>query len=490
VIGAEPVPKGGLGTGVAVSARVRSTSVARRIVYGGTITYAALFFGAALLHFLAFRSAHLDLGTMTQSIWSTAHGHFLEMTSGRDGSQTMRFQYHVDPFLALLVPLWWAWPSGVMLIAVQAACVSAGALPVYWLARKHLGSERAAAHFAFAYLLYPATQFNAFTISTGFHSVAIAVPLILFAIWFLDEERLLPFAAVAALAVMTKEEIPAAIGCLGIWYAVRHGKRLTGAAIFVVGVGISLVNFMLIIPHYSPTGASPYESRYTDIGTTPTGMLHKVVTDPVALVHTVATGHKLFYVALLLGPFLGLWLREPLLFLGAVPDLAINLLSSLGDQTRIEYHWTAGIIPFTVAASILGAARTRRDRNKLSLCVLGAVSALALLSPIYLGRGDVAAVLRSSPERAAKSAALAVVPPAVPVTASNQLGTYVAARRYSYVFPFVGKAQWAVIDRADPTYGDPAGYRRAVRRLQESPGWRTVYASHGVVVLRKVGAAG
>jgi uncharacterized membrane protein len=490
VIGVEPVSKLGLGSAVTV-ARTRSASVARRVVYGGTIAYAALFFGAALLHFLAFRSAHLDLGTMTQSVWSTAHGHFLEMTSGRDGRQTMRFEYHVDPFLALLVPLWWLWSSGVMLIALQAVAVSAGALPVFWLARKHLGSERAAAHFAFAYLLFPATQFNAFTISSGFHSVAIAVPLILFAIWFLDEERLVPFAIVAALAATTKEEIPAAIGCLGIWYAVRHRKRLTGAVILVVGVAITLVNFMVIIPHYSPTGASPYESRYTDIGATPTGMLHRVFTDPVALVHTVATGHKLFYVLLLLGPFLGLWLREPLLFLGAIPDLTVNLLSSLGDQTQIEYHWTAGIVPFTVAASILGAGRIRRDKNQLSLWVLCAVAAIALISPIYLslGRGDIRAALGSNPVRSAKSAALAVVPPGVPVTASNQLGTYVAARRYSYVFPFVGKARWAVLDPKDPTYGDQAGYRRAIRRFERRADWRTVFVSHGIVVLRKTTAS-
>jgi uncharacterized membrane protein len=485
VIEVEPVRSARVDAVGIVGSRIRSVSVARRLVYTGTVAYALLFFGAALLHFLAFRSAHLDLGTMTQSVWSTAHGHFLEMTSGRDGRQTVRLEYHVDPFLALLVPLWWVWPSGVMLVALQAVAVSAGALPVYWLARKHLGSERAAAHFAFAYLLFPATQFNAFTISSGFHSVAIAVPLILFAIWFLDEERLVPFAAVAAIAMTTKEEIPAAIGCLGIWYAVRHGKRLTGATIFVVGVSVTLVNFMLIIPHYSPTGASPYESRYTDIGATPTGMLHKTLTDPVAVVHTVATGHKLFYVTLLLGPFLGLWLREPLLFLGAVPDLAVNLLSSLGDQTQIEYHWTAGIIPFTVAASILGASRTRRDLNQLSLWVLGAVAAIALVSPIYLGRGDAAAVLRSSPSREAKSAALALVPANVPVTASNQLGTYVAARRYSYVFPFVGNAQWAVFDRMDPTYGDQSGYRRAIRRFEHSANWRTIFASHGIVVLRK-----
>ena len=43
-----------------------------------------------------------------------------------------------------------------MLLVAQAVAVALGALPVFWLARKHLGSERAALGFALAYLLYPA----------------------------------------------------------------------------------------------------------------------------------------------------------------------------------------------------------------------------------------------------------------------------------------------------------------------------------------------
>jgi uncharacterized membrane protein len=49
------------------------------------------------------------------------------------------------------------------MLVVQVVAVASGALPVYWLARKRLGDERAAVGFAAGYLLYPATQFNALT---------------------------------------------------------------------------------------------------------------------------------------------------------------------------------------------------------------------------------------------------------------------------------------------------------------------------------------
>src|SRR5205823_505693 len=154
--------------------------------------YALLFVVIAAAHVESFHAGRADLGSMVQAIWSTLHGHFLGSTSFA-GRENTRLVAHVDPFLALLAPLWLIWSSPLMLLVFQALAVTSGALPVYWLARKHLASERAGVHFALAYLLFPATQFAALTISSGFHAVSIAVPLILYAIWFLDEERLLPF---------------------------------------------------------------------------------------------------------------------------------------------------------------------------------------------------------------------------------------------------------------------------------------------------------
>ena len=60
------------------------------------------------------------------------------------GEQISRLGAHVDPILVVFAPLWWLWPSLVMLLTVQAVAVALGALPVFWLARKHLESERAA----------------------------------------------------------------------------------------------------------------------------------------------------------------------------------------------------------------------------------------------------------------------------------------------------------------------------------------------------------
>jgi uncharacterized membrane protein len=460
-------------------------AVALRVVYAGVAAYAVLFVFAAVVHYAVFRTARVDLGNMEQAIWNTQHGHFLE-TTGLGGGQSDRFGFHVDPFLLLFVPLFWITSSPLLLVIVQAVAVASGALPVFWLARKHLDSSRLAAPFAFAYLLYPATQFNAFT-PVGFHSVSLAVPLVLYAVWFLDEDRLVAFSAVALLACTTKEEIALSVGCLGIWYAVRKGRRLFGLSVFGIGLAITLFNFLWVIPHFSPTGVDPFADRYSGVGGTPGGIAHKLFTDPSAFVHAVATGHKAGYLALLLLPFLGLCLLEPLLFLGAVPDLAINLLSSNGNQTSLQFQYTAGILPFLVAATVFGAARLKdRRRLDLPLWVLAGAAAFAIYSPIYLSLGDLPAL--GSPLVAAKEHAVSLLPKSAPVAASNELGGHLSARRLIYIFPTVGRARWIVLDVKDGTVIDVKGYKRVIRHYRESNAWRTVFSSHGIVVLRKRGS--
>jgi uncharacterized membrane protein len=468
-----------------VAERGRVSVQVRRLVYATAAAYGVVCSAAATLHWKAFQEGHADLGTMAQAVWSTAHGHFLETTAAQSGADVIRFAVHVDPLLVLLTPLWWVWSSPLVLLIIQALAVSAGALPVYWLAQKHLQSDRAAAHFAFAYLLYPATQFNAFMISTGFHAVSLAVPFVLFAIWFLDEERLLLFGVFALLAASTKEEIPAAIGCLGVWYAFRNGRRFLGFAIFTLGMAVTALNFFVVIPHYSRSGVDPFVGRYAAVGSTPGGILHTLAVHPLTALHEVATGHKLLYVALLLAPFAGLWLFEPLLFLGAVPDLAINLLSSKTDQTALNFHWTAGIVPFVVASSILGAARLKRDPAMVSLAALVAVAAVAIYSPFWGTPRDIRLLTYSNSPQAAKIHALALIPPSVPVSASNQLGGYLVERRFDFFFPLTRGANWVIIDRNDPTIANQRAYHRAIGRLERNPAWLRVYGSDGVEVFRR-----
>src|SRR5207244_3306445 len=189
--------------------------------------YATAFAALSVLRHDAFVTGRFDLGNMVQAVWSTAHGQLLRMTD-LHGEQISRLAAHVDPILVLFTPLWWIWPSPNMLLVVQAVAIALGAVPVYLLARKHLGSGRAGVGFALAYLVYPATGWLTLN---EFHPVALATPLLLFAFWHLDQDRLVPFALTAVAASACKEEIALVVAGFGIWYAFARGHRAVGAVI-------------------------------------------------------------------------------------------------------------------------------------------------------------------------------------------------------------------------------------------------------------------
>src|SRR5213078_2888222 len=115
----------------------------RVLLASAIAAYAAGFAALSALRHDAFVTGRFDLGNMVQAVWSTAHGHLLRVTD-LYGDQISRLGAHVDPILVLFAPLWLIWPSADMLLVVQALAVGSGAFPVYWLARKHLASTRAA----------------------------------------------------------------------------------------------------------------------------------------------------------------------------------------------------------------------------------------------------------------------------------------------------------------------------------------------------------
>src|SRR6185436_14738700 len=234
-------------------------------VWGAMAGWSALLFTIVRGSCVNFREGRFDLGNMVQAVWSTAHGRPLEVTQSDTGEQLVRLGGHVDPFLALLAPLWIAWPSPLVLGLAQVVIVALGALPVFWLGRRHLGSETAAGLLAFAYLAYPWTATSA---AASIHPVTFAIPFFLFCIWFLDTDRLVPFAVFAALAMSTGELMGLPIAALGIWYALARKQRRSGAAIAALGLGWSAIAIAVIVPAFSGDD-SMFFGFYDEVGGSP-----------------------------------------------------------------------------------------------------------------------------------------------------------------------------------------------------------------------------
>ncbi len=464
------------------------------LLWTAVAAYAAGFSALSVLRHRAFATGRFDMGNMVQAVWSTAHGHPLQVT-GLRGDQLSRLGAHFDPILAAFAPLWLVWPSPDVLLVSQAIAVALGALPVYRLANKHLGSPRAGVGFALAYLVYPPTQWLTLN---EFHPVALATPLLLYAIWFLDEERLLPFVVCAVLAATTKEEIALVVAGLGIWYAFAHRRHATGAAIAVAGVVVSLVAIEVVIPHFNRSGTSSFFTRYSEVGSTPGGIVHTAVTDPLKLVTTAFTGRGIGYVARLVLPLAGLVVLAPLVLIAALPELAVNLLSAATTQTSIRFHYTAGLIPILVAAAVFGAKRLPPRVPAATIVVVCCIAANYVLGPLPVWRwfpsgsqAQAHAAEVSEHDRIA-ARALRLIPPHAVVSASNSLGAHLSARRRILSFPYIQDAQWVAADETSPGYADrlaPLPTAVQLSWLRRNPEWRLVFERDGILIFHRASSA-
>jgi len=170
----------------------------------------------SVLRYETFKATAFDLGNLDQVLWNTLHGRLFVWTNQGDNwfGPPTRLAQHVEPIIIPLSLLYIFHADPRILLLFQTLVLAAGALPVFLLTRKHLPDwPWFAAAMSGAYLISPALLgINIF----DFHPVALATPLLLYAILALTYKRYIWFVLACILAGACKEEIPAVVALLGI----------------------------------------------------------------------------------------------------------------------------------------------------------------------------------------------------------------------------------------------------------------------------------
>ena len=483
---------------------------ARRAAAGvilGMVLFAAVYGLLSWLKYRAYMDARFDLGNMVQAVYNTAHGHFLEITTGEAQPRQMsRLGSHVDPILALFALPWLVWPSPTMLLVLQAAIVATGAWPAYRLGTRVLRDPRAGGLLAGAYLLYPALGF---LVLNEFHPVALATPLLLWAFLYVEEGRWLWAAPFLVLAAACKETVPLVIALMGIYFALRK-RSLWPLVLTVLAGAYFLVAVWVVIPHFNGD-QSAFIARYGRYGSGAADVVRYALTHPGQTATDLTSPSNLTYWLHLLWPLGFTSLLSPLTVLVAVPEYLLNGLSSVGFQRRIEFHYTALEIPFLVAAAVLGLARLWRwlgggfrrkeaamrgqlvSRGTLALLVL--LCALAgnyFLGPLPFSLPGAAVDghdYAKSSHDAVLDAAVALIPADATVSVNNNVGAQLAARPVSYVFPYYAAADWVIVDTRHPWFYDKEDrllHEQALGRLVLDRDFQNVFAQDGVYVFRRI----
>jgi uncharacterized membrane protein len=306
-----------------------------------------------------------DFGIPDQGIWllSRFKAPFVTIM-GRN-----LFADHTSFILLLLVPVYWFYPHGAALLVIQSGLLALGALPVYALARKRLGSPALAIVLAGAFLLHPALQWGNLE---QFHAECFLVPLIGAAIYAAVEWRPWLLIASVGLCLLVKEDVAFLILPLGVWVAMRRSPR-TGARIVVAAVVASFVATQVVM-----RGLFGIPELHADRLPFGGGLHHfatAVVRTPGKVLDYLRSDRRPFYAWQMTFPSALVFVRSVEVAAIGVGVLAVNIISDFGYQHQVHYHYSMPLVPVIALGTVfaIGTLKARIHR-------IGAVAAVAVCS--------------------------------------------------------------------------------------------------------------
>lgn len=340
---------------------------------------AFILFGCSSLRHELFQSNAFDLGIFDQAVYLISQGQ-------PPISSFIGFHILGDHAAWIFYPLallYKIYPSVYWLFAVQAAALTLGALPTWYLARQAGLKESQGIAVVFVYLLQP-LLFNANLFD--FHPEVIAVPLLLAAVLAARLDRLGWFCLSIFPVLGCKEVLPLTIAGMGVWLLLFEKRRLYGAIALCAGVAWFLIATQVIIPFFNSAEATALV-RYSYLGNSVLDIAKNIVLQPGLILGRVFSLDNLEYLVLLLAPVI--WALSPQgikPLVGAIPCLALNILADYSPQKNLIHQYSVPALPFLVLAVISSLAAGRGWlQNKRAIILWSLVAFLCLAKFPHFG---------------------------------------------------------------------------------------------------------
>lgn len=319
--------------------------------------YAILFTVLCALRYRSyFAESWEDLAFYNQMIWNIAHG------NGPYCSITNTI-FHQHPALILypMALLYVIVPHITMLFATVSIAFASGALPVYWIAKKILGSARYGVACVLVYVLFP--PLHALNLS-DFRPLILSVPILLWAFYFFEEKKLGWFVVSALLAISCYETVSFVVFFFGVYALVKERERQWIVIPMVIGCVSFAVLVFVVIPWlgFADWLQYIYLGDY-GLGFVPKGEWHcfdmivYFMSHPFVLLQRICSVRMLWFAARVSGlPFFLMPLFAPAALLVAIPVYLQIML--LPDILGCDYiHQYAPIVPGVIVAGIYGCRR-------------------------------------------------------------------------------------------------------------------------------------
>nr|WP_239579365.1 DUF2079 domain-containing protein [Streptomyces sp. HB132] len=308
----------------------------------------ALYFLYAYLRYSHFQSPSWDLGIFEQEV--RAYAGFDAPVVDIKGPGYLILGDHFSPLVALLVPLYWIWPSAVALIFAQAALFAASAVVVGRTAQQILGG-RTGLCVTVAYGLSWGLQE---AVKADFHEIALAVPLLALVCRALLMERWRAAVLWSLPLVLIKEDLGVTVAVVGGLLAL-YGRRLQGFLLAAFGVSAFALTVLVLIPAASSAGSYDYWKKIEENGGQEVPLLDSVL-------GVFDSSVKLEMLVFLVGITAFMALRSPLILL-VLPTLGWRLLSQDSNHWGMVWHYSAILMPVVFLAMADGIRRSRGSKR-------------------------------------------------------------------------------------------------------------------------------
>ena len=457
------------------------------VVFISMLIYMIYISYASILRYDNYFAGKFDLGNMAQTVWNTAHGDIFRLTDPNATREVSRLAFHSDFILILFAPFYWIWEDPRMLLIIQTVVVAVGGIFVFLIANHILKNKNISLVLTLSYFINPGVNFaNLY----DFHSVTLATTFLLATFYFLFKKKYGYMLFFLILSVVTKEEVWVISGLIGLYLFFNERKRALGAIIAIVSFSF----FYILIEYLMPKNLGKEHfalSYYSYIGETPFEIVINIFLNPLQTIKTLLLPDRILFIKQIFLPVGFISFLAPLMLIFAVPDLAINLLSSNPPLHQIYYQYSATITPFVFIAAIFGIRFLKSKMPRIPYNVLSLIIILFSLfsaydyGPLPFSKNpSINTYKKTLPEKTKIDEYISSLPVEKKITATNNVGAHLSHRKDIYVIP-------QGLDKADraiflTSRSINEGEKRALIKIQTDSNYVLVFQAEGFYVFKNL----
>jgi len=335
--------------------------------YRAVILFIFLFFILSLLRCFNLHSTFFDLGIYEGIIYRVAfHKEWYLLFAG-----------HVTPILFVHSLIYRIFPSTETLLILQILTVALGSYPLYLIAKKKLKGSLPLA-VVISYFAYYGVEYN---VLFDFHPDHIIIPILFYAFYYLEENKLPQFIFACIIGLSVKEPFNLVIMMLGVYSIIKYKNIKSGVLVAILGFLMFTVDFKLIIPYFNSVGSSIQSTQLSKFGVTVPEMIVNIFVKPQVLLSTIFSESVTPFIGFVFVPLLFIPFLAPLALIVALPMFLMLFSTGSPLHIGIANHYLASIIPPIFIAFVYGLKILEKYKHLLLIVLVITLLTNIVLSP-------------------------------------------------------------------------------------------------------------